>query len=108
MTEHREQPFPRVVAGPDVWRAILDEHPEAPPSRRARWEERRQLGIQRYREPLRPFNGRDVRRDLTEELDDGLAYSRQLMFQEPSNPHWRVMHAGLLVLQDVLERGLAR
>lgn len=38
-------------------------------------KERKALGIQRYGVPLQPFNGRDMRRDLREELLDALVYS---------------------------------
>lgn len=38
---------------------------------------RRELGITRYGTPLQPFNGRDVLRDLYEELLDAACYVRQ-------------------------------
>lgn len=39
--------------------------------------ERAEVGLRRYGKPLQAFNGRDVFRDLQEELLDGLAYSEQ-------------------------------
>ncbi len=44
--------------------------------------ERLNLGIERYGTPLQPFNGRDARRDLIEELLDALFYVTQLYLEE--------------------------
>jgi hypothetical protein len=42
-------------------------------------EERRQVGIQRYRQGHRPFNGRNTVRDWYEEQLDGLVYARSIL-----------------------------
>jgi hypothetical protein len=42
---------------------------------------RMMLGITRYGAALQPFNGRDVTRDVLEELLDVLAYSQQLIYE---------------------------
>jgi hypothetical protein len=44
-------------------------------------EQRRQLGIRRYGTALQPFNGRDVLRDIYEELLDAATYMRQLIYE---------------------------
>jgi hypothetical protein len=41
-------------------------------------EERRQVGLRRYGQPLRAFNGRHAARDLREELLDAANYSLQV------------------------------
>lgn len=45
---------------------------------------RRQKGIDTYGTPLQPFNGRDARQDLMEEILDACAYARQIHLEEPS------------------------
>jgi hypothetical protein len=42
-------------------------------------EARRQLGIERYGQGHRPFNGRDTLRDFYEERLDGLVYLRSIV-----------------------------
>lgn len=44
-------------------------------------EERKRVGVERYGTVLQPFNGRDVLRDIYEELLDAAIYMRQLMFE---------------------------
>lgn len=44
-------------------------------------EERKKLGIARYGTTLQPFNGRDVLKDIYEELLDAAIYMRQLMYE---------------------------
>lgn len=41
-------------------------------------EERRQVGLRRYGQPLRAFNGRNAARDLRDELLDGANYALQV------------------------------
>lgn len=43
------------------------------------------LGIQRYGQPLQPFNGRNALRDLYEELLDACVYIRSRIYEE-ENP----------------------
>jgi hypothetical protein len=43
----------------------------------ARVRERREVGIKRYGHPLQRFNGRDVFRDIEDELFDAAAYLEQ-------------------------------
>ena len=40
-------------------------------------DERTAIGVEKYGEPLRTFNGRDAVRDFTEELVDALQYQEQ-------------------------------
>ncbi len=61
-----DQPLPTESDGPDVWAEIIDD-----------MRRRRQTGLLRYGQPLRPDNGRDALRDLYEELLDALAYVMQ-------------------------------
>ncbi len=42
---------------------------------------RRQVGIERYGTALQPFNGRDVLRDIYEELLDAACYVKQAMVE---------------------------
>lgn len=44
-------------------------------------QSRKTIGIARYGVGLQPHNGRDVLRDLLEELLDAAAYTRQLMYE---------------------------
>lgn len=66
---------------------LIREKMEPPPSRMVvtpiygDLEERLQLGISRYGQPLRAFNGRDSLRDAYEEVLDALVYLRTAMFE---------------------------
>jgi hypothetical protein len=72
----REQSAPDANAdGPDVWAALIARNSSG--ALLYAMSERRDLGIARYGTPLRPHNGRDVNRDLREELLDALAYAAQ-------------------------------
>jgi hypothetical protein len=42
---------------------------------------RLQLGIQRYGQPLQPFNGRSFVRDQYEEILDAIAYGEGIIFE---------------------------
>jgi hypothetical protein len=44
-------------------------------------QERLRVGIERYGQPLRAFNGRDALKDLYEELLDAVVYTRQVMME---------------------------
>lgn len=76
-----EQPTPKFDhTKPDLW-AEVRRHAE-----RAGYGtelidlmiKRRQLGIDRYGTPLQPFNSRDAKRDLREELLDATVYAAQV------------------------------
>lgn len=60
-------------------------------------ERRREIGIERYGTPLQPFNGRDVRRDLFEELLDAYVYSLQAAVEYNSG-RYEAMSVHLLQL----------
>jgi hypothetical protein len=51
-------------------------------------EQRLQLGLTRYGQPLRPFNGRNQLLDAYEEVLDALVYLRSAMYEaeHPENP----------------------
>lgn len=63
-------PTPERMSVPKLWpMVILD------------MEARHQVGVDRYKAPLQPFNGRSFLRDLHEELLDAVVYSRGLAFE---------------------------
>lgn len=70
------QPDPEGGEG-DCWLDLIDAAGEQHPFRE-RMLERRQVGIERYGQPLRRGDGRDEIRDLVEELLDGAVYAQRL------------------------------
>jgi len=46
--------------------------------------ERMRVGTERYGTPLQAFNGRDVLKDMYEELLDAACYTRQMMYERDS------------------------
>lgn len=80
-TEHRLRPPSRTRPGdqrlPDGDESIIDDQQVLIEA----IEERRKLGIERYGQGHRPFNGRDTLQDLFEEHLDGLVYLTSLRRQ---------------------------
>lgn len=70
MTVRNEQPLPVGNDQPVIHRLV-----------QADLEQRLQLGIATYGQPLQPHNGRDALRDLYEELLDGACYIKQAMVE---------------------------
>jgi hypothetical protein len=64
------QPDPTPNAYPAVWDLVM-----------ADMAARDALGRERYKTRLQPQNGRDALRDHYEELLDGAAYIRQVLFE---------------------------
>ncbi len=64
------QPDPKQNNYPAVWDIVIKE-----------MRERDQLGEQRYKTRLQPFNGRDVLQDSYEEALDLCVYLRQAIFE---------------------------
>lgn len=67
------QPMPKAVDGPIMHELVI-----------ADLQSRLDVGIKRYGQPLRAFNGRDPLQDLYEELLDACVYLRQLMEESSS------------------------
>ena len=65
-----DQPLPIPNDGTDVQQAVIRDI-----------QARRQLGIERYGQPLKPHNGRDALRDLYEELVDSVCYLKQVLIE---------------------------
>jgi hypothetical protein len=65
-----EQPPPTPNNRPAVWDLVL-----------ADMQARDALGLKRYGTRLQPHNGRDALRDHYEELLDGAAYIRQVLYE---------------------------
>lgn len=87
MTEHVEQPLP-VPSGEEyvhdrVAKALLA---------------RKEIGIQRYKTGLQPFNGRDALRDAHEEILDLSVYFQQLIDEQ--SPITPLVNAAWHVLED--------
>lgn len=66
--EHVEQPMPRRVPGVDMQELVIGD-----------MKDRYSLGVARYGMGVRVGNGRDMLRDLYEELLDACVYARGLM-----------------------------
>lgn len=49
-------------------------------------EERKKIGVQRYGQLLKPFDGRDSLLDLYQELLDATVYTRKCLFEDPMHP----------------------
>jgi hypothetical protein len=66
----KEQPAPTANNHPAVWDLVLkDIH------------DRDQMGLEKYKTRLQPFNGRDVMTDLYQELLDAVVYMRQALYE---------------------------
>lgn len=65
-----DQPLPVVNDHPDIQSQVI-----------ADLEQRRLVGIDRYGTALQPHNGRDVLRDIYEELLDAACYVKQAMVE---------------------------
>lgn len=76
---HVEQPLPRPATGPIMHDLVATDLVEMAGGEFAAvaMEQRKQIGIERYGQPLRCFNGRDAQRDAREEVLDLLVYLRQ-------------------------------
>jgi hypothetical protein len=71
-----DQPLPVVNDQPDIQSQVI-----------ADIEARRLVGIERYGTALQPFNGRDVLRDIYEELLDAACYVKQAMVEREKGDH---------------------
>lgn len=60
---------------------IKNEHPIIQDLVQVDIEARKKLGISRYGTALQPFNGRDVEKDIYEELLDAAIYMRQRLYE---------------------------
>jgi hypothetical protein len=67
---HVEQKEPVPNELPACWDLVIDE-----------MKNRDQIGRERYKTALQPFNGRNALRDVSEELLDAVVYNRQLRFE---------------------------
>ena len=68
-----DQPPPTPGTG-DMWRELIDAAGPAHPRLVPMMEERRQLGIERYGQPLQRGDGRDHLSDAKQELLDAAVY----------------------------------
>lgn len=77
-----DQPLPTPANGPGMHDLVIADLREQAgtiwPSIIREMEARRDVGLQRYGQPLQAGNGRDALRDLIEECLDGLVYARQV------------------------------
>lgn len=71
-----------VIADLDCW----PESDETLAAIRALLEERKRVGLERYASLLQANNGRDARRDLLEELADGIVYAHQVQVERGQGP----------------------
>jgi hypothetical protein len=69
-TREYDQPLPTANDYPAIQNLVI-----------ADMEARKQIGIERYGQLLKPFDGRDPLKDLYDELLDGANYVRKLMFE---------------------------
>ncbi|NDD97699.1 MAG: hypothetical protein EBZ93_09395 [Actinobacteria bacterium] len=78
-----EQPAPAAGMG-DIWADII---PDLPAILQPYATERRRQGIERYRTPLQPHNGRDALYDAMQEALDLVVYLRQAEMEEYRRAH---------------------
>lgn len=69
-----KEPAPVENNNPAIWDLVLQD-----------MKDRDKFGLNKYGTRLQPFNGRNVLRDLYQELLDGAVYVRQLIFEQ-ENP----------------------
>lgn len=69
-TREHDQPLPTANDYPAIQNLVI-----------ADMEARKRIGIERYGQLLKPFDGRDPLKDLYDELLDGANYVRKLMFE---------------------------
>lgn len=110
-----DQPLPKAGTGPSMHDLVCDDI-------RARWasatigtmraapsveavtaslQARKQVGLERYGQPLQCGNGRDALRDLREEAEDAVVYCRLLIEEGELGEHraeLAVMYDGLIVM----------
>jgi hypothetical protein len=93
-TKQREgdQPLPTKNTLPHIHQLVADDVIE-----------RMRLGITRYGTPLQPHNGRDVLRDIYEELLDASAYIRQRIW-ELENPWTKDKEVALIAYLEQQKR----
>lgn len=67
--------------------------------------DRKNLGIARYGQPLQPANGRDAALDVFEECLDGAAYGAQVVWEQshPEHTYVGVLIEGLAGMQNNVE-----
>jgi hypothetical protein len=65
-----EQPEPTKNNLPAVWDLVMKDI-----------NDRDQMGLEKYKTRLQPFNGRDVMTDLYQELLDAVVYMRQALYE---------------------------
>lgn len=65
-----DQPLPTPNAMPAIQDLVIQD-----------MNERKQIGIKRYGTPLQPHNGRDMMKDLYEELLDACNYIRGQLYE---------------------------
>lgn len=73
-----EQPAPAAGMG-DIWADLI---PDLPAILQPYATERRRQGIERYKTPLQPHNGRDALYDAMQEALDLVVYLRQAEMEE--------------------------
>jgi hypothetical protein len=69
-SEIEDQPPPKAVAGPAIQDLVLEDVVE-----------RKRIGIERYGQPVLPFNGRDALVDAYQEALDLVMYLRQAIYE---------------------------
>lgn len=70
VAQHQEQPAPTANQHPAVWPLVMVD-----------MASRDKLGRERYGLPLQPHNGRDMLRDIYEELLDAAVYIRAAIYE---------------------------
>jgi hypothetical protein len=78
-----DQPLPVQTSGPGMHDLVITDMINDPALRQVAeaLEDRRRVGLERYGSLLQAHNGRDVLRDLAEELLDAIVYARQAMVE---------------------------
>jgi hypothetical protein len=105
-----DQPLPVPNDRPGIHSMVIDDLQTFPQVERAQrmstdLAARRALDIQRYGVHLQPFNGRDVVRDLYEELLDGMVYAKQSIIEghDIEDVYLSLRHMAFIV-RGVLDR----
>lgn len=100
-----DQPLPTPSTGPGMHDLVIaDLNPSEDAALIDLLVERRQIGWQRYAEPLQAHNGRDALQDALEECADGVVYVRQLQVEGvPSHRLERAEHHLLMAARILLD-----
>ena len=87
---------------PSITQLIVNS-PNCPDRLKSYFLAREQKGIATYGTPLQPFNGRNAKQDLLEELLDACQYAKQICIENPGNMAFHLLYQNCLKIASECE-----